>query len=186
VPRRNVRDLTESRPLKRGALELEHGEVAGPHEMRTYAGALTTQYAQLRLRAVSCCSRRNRLGEEETMWRLRGPYRSLALLAGPGLFWIVSALQTLVIGRYVADDGWHTYFAWPFALALGYTPLLGALAAVAVAMKSFSSPLLNALLLFFAPYWSFALLTAAPIKFGPPARRALRLLRAPRLRRSSG
>jgi hypothetical protein len=70
---------------------------------------------------------------------------------------------------------------------MGFTPFLGALAAVAIAADAGWMKWWQALIFFLAPFWLFALF-AFPAKhwivLGPPARGALRLLRAPRLRRT--
>jgi hypothetical protein len=117
------------------------------------------------------------------IWRIKRFYRLVALAFGPGLFLVFSAWQTRLIGGYFADLGWHWCPAWPLAAVIGFTPFLGPLAAAKVAAHVGWMGFWTATVFFLAPFWLFWLLTRLPIVFGPPARRALRLVRAPRPRR---
>jgi hypothetical protein len=114
------------------------------------------------------------------VWRLKRLYRRVTLAFGPGLFLVFGARQAYLIGGYLTDLGWHWCPAWPLAAVIGYTPFLGSLAAAKVAADIGWMGFWSALGIFLAPFWLFALLTAAPIRFGPPVGRALRLLRAPK------
>ena len=121
------------------------------------------------------------------IWQSKRLYRSLARLAGPRLlFWVFSVWQAVMIGRYLTDIGWHWSPAWLLAAVVGFTPFLGPLAAAKVAANVGWMGFASAAALFLTPFWLFALfaLAALRIKFGLRARRALRLLRAPRLRRT--
>jgi hypothetical protein len=118
------------------------------------------------------------------VWRIKRLYRFLALLSGPGLFLVFGAWQALVIGRYLTDLGWHWCPTWPLAAVIGFTPFLGSLAAAKVAADVGWMGFWSATGVFLTPFWLFALLTRFPVKVGPPVRTALRLLRAPLLRRS--
>jgi hypothetical protein len=111
------------------------------------------------------------------VWRSKRLLRLLALVSGPGLFWVFSAWQAVVIGRYFSDLGWHWCPAWPLAAVIGFTPFLGSLAAAKVAADVGWMGFWYALGVFLTPFWLFALLTLFPIKFVPAVTRALRLLR---------
>jgi hypothetical protein len=111
-------------------------------------------------------------------WKLKRGYRWATLIAGPGLFLLFGALQVHVIGEHLADRGWHWCPGWPVAAVIGYTPFLGSLVSAKVAADVGWMELWCAVPFFLTPFWLFAVLTALPLTLGPPARRALRLLRA--------
>jgi hypothetical protein len=122
------------------------------------------------------------------IWLGKHLYRWIPRLVGPGLFWVFGAWQALMIGRYFTDHGWDWCPAWALAAAIGFTPFLGALAAAEVAAKVGWMPFVYAASMFLAPFWLFAVFSLPArlsITSGRRPRRALRLLRAPRLRRTS-
>ena len=118
------------------------------------------------------------------LWRAKRIYRVVVLLLGPGLFLVFGALQTHLIGEHFADRGWHWCPAWPLATVIGFTPFLGSLVAAKLAANVGWMGFWPATFFWLMPFWLFFLLTWRPIAFGPRDRRALRLVRAPRLLRS--
>lgn len=117
-------------------------------------------------------------------WLIKHAYRYVALFFGAGLFLIFGLLQALVIERHVAEAGWLWCLAWPFAIVLGYTPILGALAAAKVASGVWFGPWF-AIAFFLAPFWLFTLLAIVPtVMFRRPSRTTLRILRAPSPRKN--
>jgi hypothetical protein len=120
-------------------------------------------------------------------WRIKPLWRLLARASGPGLFLVFSAWQAVVIGRYFSDLGWHWCPAWPLAAVIGFTPVLGSLAAAKVAADVGWMGFWYALGIFLTPFWLFAFLTLFQVKFfrvfmRGPLRRLLPLQPPPPLR----